>query len=323
MGLAWTSVPGIKAAMLATLNAIAPIFLIIITGSLLKRVRLVPDEMWPVVEHICFYILMPFLIVRTLARADLGAIPIADFATAIAGGVVGMASLLLLLRPVTEHRFGISGPTFTSIFQGATRFHGFMALAIVGSLYGEDGVALSGIAIGVMVPLINMLNVAVLAVFGETEAKPDWSTVILKIASNPLIVACVAGFALNITGVPDFIYGAVDIIGDGGLGLALLAVGAGLSISRAIETKMLVALGVLMRLIGMPLLVVLLSWAVGLDGLTRTIAIITGAVPTASSAYVMARQMGGDAALMANIMTVQVLFAAVTLPLFIFIAENM
>ncbi|RIA47419.1 AEC family transporter [Dichotomicrobium thermohalophilum] len=309
--------------MLTTLNAIAPIFLIIITGNLLKRVRLVPDDMWPVVEHICFYILMPFLIIRTLARADLGAIPITNFAIAITGGVIGMALLLLLLQPVTARRFGISGPTFTSIFQGATRFHGFMALAIVGSLYGDEGVALSGIAIGVMVPLINILNVAVLTIFGEAEAKPDWTTVILKIASNPLIVACIIGFALNITGVPDFIYGAIDIIGDGGLGLALLAVGAGLSIGQAMETKMLVAVGVLMRLLGMPLLVVLLCWIVGLDGLARTIAIITGAVPTASSSYVMARQMGGDAALMANIMTVQVLFAAVTLPLFVFIAENL
>jgi predicted permease len=308
--------------MLATLNAVAPIFIVIITGYLLKRIRLVPGEMWPIVEHICFYLLMPFLIIRTLARADLGAIPIADFAIVIAGGVIGMASLLLLLRPVTEYRFGISGPTFTSIFQGATRFHGFMALAIVGSLYGEEGVALSGIAIGIMVPLINMLNVAVLTIFGQGDAKPDWATVILKIISNPLIVACVIGFALNLTGVPQFLYGAIDIIGDGGLGLALLAVGAGLSVGRAMETKMLVAAGVLMRLLGMPLLVVLLSWAVGLEGLTRTVAIITGAVPTASSAYVMARQMGGDADLMANITTVQVLVAAVTLPLFIFIAEN-
>jgi predicted permease len=197
-----------------------------------------------------------------------------------------------------------------------------MALAVVGSLYGDEGVALSGIAIGVMVPLINALNVGVLTIFGETEEKPDWKTVILKIASNPLIIACVIGFAFNATGIPGFLYGAIDIIGDGGLGLALLAVGAGLNIGRAMETKMLVAAGVLMRLIGMPLLVVLLSWVVGLDGLTRTVAIITGAVPTASSAYVMARQMGGDAELMANIVTVQVLFAGITLPLFIFIADN-
>ncbi len=309
--------------MLTTLSAVAPIFLIIITGYTLNRVKLVPDDMWPVVEHICFYILMPFLIIRTLARTDLGAIPIADFAAVITGGVIGMALLLLSLQPVTARRFGITGPTFTSIFQGATRFHGFMALAIVGSLYGNEGVALSGIAIGVMVPLLNILNVAVLTIFGEAEAKPDWSTVLFKIISNPLIIACVVGFALNLTGVPQFIYGAIDIIGDGGLGLALLAVGAGLSVGQALETKMLVAAGVLMRLIGMPLLVVTLSWIIGLDGLTRTIAIITGAVPTASSAYVMARQMGGDAELMANITTVQVLLAAVTLPMFIVIAEHL
>ena len=309
--------------MLTTLSAVAPIFLIIITGYTLNRVKLVPDDMWPVVEHICFYILMPFLIIRTLARTDLGAIPIADFAAVITGGVIGMALLLLSLQPVTARRFGITGPSFTSIFQGATRFHGFMALAIVGSLYGNEGVALSGIAIGVMVPLLNILNVAVLTIFGEAEAKPDWSTVLFKIISNPLIIACVVGFALNLTGVPQFIYGAIDIIGDGGLGLALLAVGAGLSVGQALETKMLVAAGVLMRLIGMPLLVVTLSWIIGLDGLTRTIAIITGAVPTASSAYVMARQMGGDAELMANITTVQVLLAAVTLPMFIVIAEHL
>lgn len=308
--------------MLTTLNAVAPIFLVIITGYALKRTRLVPGEMWPVIEHVCFYLLMPFLIIRTLARADLGDIPIADFAIAITGGVIGMALLLLVLRPIGAQRFGISGPSFTSLFQGATRFHGFMALAIVGSLYGDEGVALSGIAIGVMVPLINILNVAVLTVFGEAEARPDWRTVILKIASNPLIIACIIGFALNLTGVPDFVYGAIDIIGDGGLGLALLTVGAGLNIGQALQTKTLVAVGVLMRLIGMPLLVVALSWAVGLDGLARTIAIITGAVPTASSAYVMARQMGGDAELMANITTVQVLLAAVTLPLFIVIAET-
>jgi len=309
--------------MLTTLNAVAPIFIVIITGYILKRIKLVPTEMWPTVEHICFYLLFPFLIIRTLARADLGAIPIANFAIVITGGVIGMALLLLLLQPMSERRLGISGPSFTSIFQGATRFHGFMALAVVGSLYGDEGVALSGIAIGVMVPMINALNVGVLAIFGETEEKPDWKTVILKIASNPLIIACVIGFAFNATGIPGFLYGAIDIIGDGGLGLALLAVGAGLNIGRALETKMLVAAGVLMRLIGMPLLVVLLSWVVGLDGLARTIAIITGAVPTASSSYVMARQMGGDAALMANIMTVQVLFAAITLPVFIFIADNL
>ena len=71
------------------------------------------------------------------------------------------------------------------------------------------------------------------------------------------------------------------------------------------------------------LVVLLMAWTVGLDGLARTVAVIAGAVPTASTAYVMARKMGGDAELMANITTFQVLTAAVTLPLFIFAADRL
>jgi predicted permease len=82
---------------------------------------------------------------------------------------------------------------------------------------------------------------------------------------------------------------------------------------------MLLAIGVLTRLIGMPLIVIAMSWLVGLEGIPRSVAIIAGAVPTAASAYVMARKMGGDAELMSSIVTFQVIVAFFTLPLFIYI----
>jgi malonate transporter len=83
----------------------------------------------------------------------------------------------------------------------------------------------------------------------------------------------------------------------------------------------LVAVGVLTRLIGMPLVVIAMASLIGLDGLPRTVAIIAGAVPTAGSAYVMARKMGGNAELMSNILTFQIIVSFVTLPLFIYIAS--
>jgi predicted permease len=217
--------------------------------------------------------------------------------------------------------FGVSGPAFTSLFQGATRWHGFMALAVVGALYGNDGVALVALAIGILVPLLNMATVLVLSIWGENASTPSARSVLVRMTRNPLIIACAVGLALNFTGIPLFIFNAIEIIGDGGLGLAMLAVGAGLQIERISRTKWLLAVGVLIRLVGMPMLVIGLSWLVGLDGLPRTIAIIAGAVPTASTAYVMARQMGGDAQLMANIVTIQVMLSAITLPLFIYIAQ--
>ena len=309
--------------MITTLNAIAPIFLIIATGYLLFKTRIVDESVWSAIEHICFYLLFPFLIIRTLSRADLGSVPLIDFMTVIIVAIIGMSVLLILTQALVRRRFPQSGPSFSSIFQGATRFHGFVAIAIIGPLYGDAGVTLAALALAIMVPLLNVISVVVLSVYGHSDTRPQVVAVAKKIATNPLIIACIVGLLFNWSGVPDILFDAIDIIGAGGLGLALLAVGAGLNLGQAAQHKMLLTIGVLTRLIGMPAIVIAMSWLVGLDGLARTVAIIAGAVPTAASAYVMARKMGGNAELMSSIMTFQVIVAFFTLPLFIYIAEQL
>jgi predicted permease len=232
-----------------------------------------------------------------------------------------MSTVLILTHALIWERFPRSGPSFSSVFQGTTRFHGFVAIAVIGPLYGDDGVTLAALALAIMVPLLNVISVVVLSIYGHSETRPEVFAVIRKILTNPLIIACAVGLLLNRLGVPDILFQAIDIIGAGGLGLALLAVGAGMKLGHAAQHKLLLAIGVLTRLIGMPVMIILMSWLVGLDGLARTVAIIAGAVPTAASAYVMARKMGGNAELMSSIVTFQVLVAFFTLPMFIYIAE--
>lgn len=307
--------------MITTLNAIAPIFLIIATGYLLFRTRVVDESVWSAIEHICFYLLFPFLIIRTLSRANLGSVPVLDFMIVLVVAILGMSALLILIQALVWRRFPHSGPSFSSVFQGATRFHGFVAIAVIGPLYGDAGVTLAALALAIMIPLLNVISVIVLSIYGSSDTQPDFVGVAKKILTNPLIIACVAGLLLNWLGVPDILFDAIDIIGAGGLGLALLAVGAGMNLGQAAQHKLLLTIGVLTRLIGMPAIIILMSWLVGLDGLARTVAIIAGAVPTAASAYVMARKMGGNAELMSSIVTFQVIVAFFTLPLFIYIAE--
>ena len=309
--------------MLATLNAITPIFLIIAIGHLLFRTKVVGESVWSAIEHICFYLLLPFLIIRTLSRANLGGVPIIDFMAVLVVAIMGMSILLILVHTLLRNRYPSSGPSFTSLFQGATRFHGFVALAVIGPLYGDAGVTLAALALAIMVPLLNVISVIVLSVYGASNNDPEIRQVLLRIIQNPLIIACIAGLALNWTGVHDVIFNTIEIIGNGGLGLALLAVGAGLRLDQAAEQKLLVATGVFIRLIGMPLIIISMAWLTGLEGLPRTVAIIAGAVPTASSSYVMARKMGGNAELMSNIVTFQVIVAFITLPMFIYIAEQL
>jgi predicted permease len=306
-----------------TLNAITPIFLIIATGYLLFKTRIVDESVWSAIEHICFYLLFPFLIIRTLSRANLGSVPVIDFMAVIVVAILGMSALLILIQAFIWKRFPQSGPSFSSIFQGATRFHGFVAIAVIGPLYGDAGVTLAALALAIMVPLLNVISVVVLSVYGHSDTQPQVIAVAKKIVTNPLIIACIVGLLFNWLGLPDVLYETIGIIGAGGLGLALLAVGAGMNFGQAAQHKMLLTVGVLTRLIGMPAIVIAMSWLIGLDGIARTVAIIAGAVPTAASAYVMARKMGGNAELMSSIVTFQVIVAFFTLPLFIYIAEQL
>ncbi len=307
--------------MLSTLNALAPVFILIALGYMLFQTKLAGAEVWSAVEHLTFYLLFPALLARTLIRADLSTVPALDFAIVTLTAVIGMAALLLALRPFFARR-GLTGPTFTSLFQGATRWHGVMAVAITGSLYGEQGLTFAALAIVVMVPVLQVMTVLVLLLYGSEQVHPGPALILKRLALNPMILACVIGFALNQTDVPDFLYDTFTMLGAGSISLTLLAVGAGLSLSKATETRTLVAVGVLVRLIGMPLIILGMCWLVGLDGVARTVAVIAGAVPTASTSYVMARKMGGNAGLMANIITFQSVVAALTLPAFIYIAET-
>ncbi|MFT5400117.1 MAG: malonate transporter [Planctomycetota bacterium] len=309
--------------MFTTVNAISPIFLIVATGYLLFRFRVVGETVWSAIEHLCFYLLLPFLIVRTLCRANLGNVPLLDFLIVLVVAVLGMSLLLITIYSIFWRNNSTSGPGFSSVFQGATRFHGFVALAVIGPIYGDEGVTLAAIALAIMVPLLNAISVIVLSIYGRSDIKPSASTIFTNILKNPLIIACVTGLILNWSGVPNILFDAIDIIGDGGLGLALLTVGAGMKFGHAAQSKLLVSTGVLIRLVGMPLIVIAMSSIVGLDGTARTVAIIAGAVPTAASAYVMARKMGGDAELMASIVTFQIIVAFFTLPFFIFVAESL
>ncbi len=308
--------------MITTLNAITPVFLIIAIGYLLFRTRIVGEEVWSAIEHICFYLLLPFLIIRTLSRANLGSVPVFDFMLVLVVAIIGMSLLLIIIHTALRRRYPDGGPTFTSLFQGITRFHGFVALATIGPLYGDEGVTLAALALAIMVPMLNILSVTVLSLYGAGANNPEFKQVLIRVLTNPLIIACAIGLALNWVGVADVIFDTIVIIGNGGLGLALLAVGAGLRIGQAAGQKLLIATGVLTRLIGMPFMIIGMAWLIGLEGLPRTVAIIAGAVPTATSSYVMARKMGGNAELMSNIMTFQVITAIVTLPVFIYIAEN-
>ncbi|MCP8939860.1 AEC family transporter [Alsobacter sp. SYSU M60028] len=302
--------------MQAVLQSLIPVFLLLATGWATRTARVIDEGQWRGFERVTYYILFPALVAETLARADLASAPLFGVGGALVLAILAVSALLLVLRKPMEDRLGVSGPSFTSVFQGATRWNTFVALALAGALYGNIGATLCAVAIAAMIPLLNVISVLVLSRYAA-PARLSASEFALTLARNPFIWSCALGLALNLTGLPlpRAVWSWAEILGRASLPAGLLVVGSGLDLSRLRRPSAALTVSMALKLVVMPLVAASLARLLGVTGAGVAVTVICTAVPTASASYVLARQMGGDAPLMAEIITVQTLAAMATMPL--------
>jgi predicted permease len=310
--------------MTSVTYALIPVFAVIMIGYTLQATQLIRDDEWTGINHLCYYLLLPMLIIKSLSTANLSATPVFSIAGAMILAVLSMSALLWLCKPLLLRFLELSNAGFTSLFQGATRWHGFIALAIIAALYGDNGILIGSIGLATMIPLLNTINVSILSLYGDKkEASPP--SLARMLSRNPFIIGCAIGISLNLAPfqLPAPALGTLDLVGRAALGISLLTVGAALKPALVFDKLPAVLSTTLVRLLGMPVLMVLSCMVFGVRGDSLVIAIICAAVPTASSGYILARKMGGDADLMASIITFQVLAAIITLPLVISYAMSL
>jgi malonate transporter and related proteins len=295
------------------LAALAPVFLLIVMGFVLKRSLMRLETQWHGLERLTYYVLFPVLLIQTLVKADLTKVPVAGVGGALFLSALLMSLLCLALRPLLA-RYAVDGPAFTSIFQGATRWQTYVALAVSANLYGDFGLALASVAMVAIIPLVNVLSVTVLAHYAS-PVKQSVGSIAMTVVRNPLIWACAIGLAINVTRIPlPWIWHEVaDALGRSSLAIGLLVTGAGLQLEGMFRPSFAASVAVVLKLVVMPILAVALAVWFGISGSSLTIVTACSAVPAASSAYVLARQMGGDAPLLAQIITLQTVLAALTM----------
>src|SRR5918995_1277293 len=148
--------------MASVIDSVLPVFLLIATGWLARVSGLVEGAHWTGIEKVTYFIFFPAIIIHTLARADLASVPVLGVGGALVSAILLIAVLLLVARPFLERRIGLDGPSFTSLFQGSTRWNTFIALAMATTLFGGRGITLMAVAIAAMVPLLNTLAFYVL-----------------------------------------------------------------------------------------------------------------------------------------------------------------
>lgn len=287
---------------------LAPDALLILCGFLLCRHTALNRPVWDGVERLVYYLLFPALlfgsIVRTPLRMDTSlALGGAGMAVVLAGAALAYGLRLWSATDPLRHASGA---------QVAFRFNTYVALAVSERLLGAEGLAGIALIVALCVPLANVAAVWPLA-------RQGGQGYLVELLRNPLILATASGLLANLLGLrlPDMLGLTLHRIGLAALPLGLMAVGAGLRLG-AIRADPRLALALLaIRHAALPALGLLLGHLLQLPQPQRLLLLAFAAMPTASSAYVLAVRMGGDGGFVAGLVTLSTLLGMLSLPLWL------
>ncbi len=293
--------------------ALIPIAILIFLGYVLKRKRFLSEEVWSGLEKLTYFILFPSLLIYTLARQSIAGVPWDSIFFVVSGAILSAAAVLVLIPPI---RHSVDGATFTSIFQGGVRFNTYIALAVSQGMFGSQGLAYASLAAGFMIVLMNLLCITAFALWGNSKIS-GVAAFIQSVFANPLIIACAIGWVLSLSGfgLPGVTDDIFEILGRAALPFGLLAVGAALKPAAMIGHLGPISISSLVQFGLKPLVAALLISLTGLEGVLAGVLIIMFMVPTAPSAYILARQLGGEIQTMASIITFQTIIAFALMPI--------
>ncbi|GBF59369.1 hypothetical protein PbB2_03065 [Candidatus Phycosocius bacilliformis] len=295
-------------------TAILPVFLVIAIGFIVRRLSVVPDSSWAAVNSFGYWILYPAFLFSTVASADFSGPDTIPFLTCLAVGfaLAGLWGLSLRLW------FASDGPAFTSLFQASVRWNGFIILAAAPALYGPKGLALIALGFGPVVAFVNLMSVLVMARWANNEIAPNLAGALREVTRNPLVLGSLAGLIANLSGLIDWLgplEPALALLGRAAMPIALISVGAALSFEGLGKVPLRLGVGVASKLVMAPFLMLAVTHVLGLPPLPSAVAIGVASMPSAPAAYVLARELGGDAPLMAGLVTASTLLALITIPL--------
>jgi malonate transporter and related proteins len=302
--------------MTSFIFALLPVILIVAIGRLIAAKNWITPEGWRAIERISYILLFPALIIRSLGNAPFDTAP-----WKLAAALI-IAQLVLAAIGFGARLWpGMERPAVGSIIQSNVRWNTFVALSLGSILFGDEGLALVTIAAAAMIPTANVLSVYGLILNAEhapgTKPRP-----FRALMTNPLIIACVIGGIVAATHFqsPKVLDDTLRILGQGTIALGLLSAGAGVDLAALRRAGVRTFTWALVRLLGLPAAALAAGLAIGLSGTPLAVMLICASVPTATNGYILARQLGGDGPLSANLIAVETVLAMITLPLIWFTA---
>lgn len=300
------------------LEALFPIFAIILLGFLISRTPISSPSVWEGLERLTYYLFFPALLVGRLSATSFDADELLAIAFLLGFSLFVFTILFTGLRAFIAKEQG----SLSSVYQGSIRFNTYIGLACIEALYGDAGLTLAALCLVVYIPAVNVLSVVSLTASGGGGNRAV--VAVGSILTNPLVLACLAGLGLSLwdPSIPELGWEIVEVLSQPALPLGLLAVGAGIRFVALGDQTWQLIVAVFCKLLAFPALVVVGTLLFQVNpGLSAVLLLLT-CLPAPPSAYILARQLGGNVSLMANIITLQTIVAFFTIPLWIDIGDR-
>ncbi|MDG1997164.1 MAG: AEC family transporter [Emcibacteraceae bacterium] len=297
---------------------IAPIFLIILLGKVLRVTLISEENIWFRVNSLSYWVLFPSLLFNKTSVIDLNAFSYGYFSYTL---LIGFCTAFIFSFLIGKW-LNLTAASLSSVLQGSGRHNSFVALAVASQYLGEQGELIGTIAVAVLVTFSNIVTVIMMTSLLKEKGASRF-ILFKEILRNPFIIAITIGLIFNVLGLGNLpvLHSLTASLGGAALTLALLCVGAGLRFGDLKHHNYPAVLSAAGKLLIFPVAVYFSALYFELPQNLIIVAVIFASAPTSSASYALAKQLGGDAPLMATIISLQTLLAVFVIPIAILLVS--
>lgn len=301
------------------INTIAPVFLTIILGLLLRQRGFLSAELTRGINRLAYWVGLPTLLFYKLASAGFNMQIAGRTYAVVLGGMFTCLVLALIIGILLRIPSETMGTFVQGAYRGNLAFVGFAVIVYSFASYPaterHTAEAIAALVLGMTVPVYNILSVLVLLV-SRHSINWNFPKIILKrLLTNPLLISCLAGIAYSmfLPPLPMALARSCQAVGQMALPLALLAIGATLATEKVAGCVTPAIVSSLIKIAAAPIAGLLLAKWLNLNGTETKIALIFLACPTAIASYTLTTEIGGHPKLAAAIVVISTVLAAISL----------
>ena len=305
--------------MILSFNVVLPLFLMIVLGYSLKRIRVYDEHTIFGVNQLVFKVFLPLLLFINIYQTDVTGVFDLKLMLVALLGVLGSFFMTWLIIAWIEKDNRKRGVLIQGIFRSNFVIFG---IPVTTSLFGAEATGAAALLVAVIVPIFNMLSVVILEIYRGSRINVP--KILKGILTNPLIIGSVTGLLclwLHIK-IPLVLEKTISDVSKVTTPLALVILGGSFTFLSMKGNVKQITIGVLGKLVIVPVICLSFALLIGIRGVGLAILMSIFASPTAVSSFSMAKQMDGDADLAGHLVVLGSMLSVVTMFVWIFIFKQ-